>query len=207
MVESIWGNDPLQLILSKANATGGGGSTPHNIYYNPRATVYFADYPPEVGEISDIVDYNILGDTLRRGEFSPSIDGTPSDPPAGGWRGDAHLPFYWDGETTQFKIEAIVSLGRQTPPQVDARLYVKHNGVEVLGANTITSLSRAPTGNQGASTMNLSLFLTLNSGDNIEVLINRVGVNATVLTDINVFAAQLSVTALKTEELPLVIFP
>ena len=117
MVDSIFGNDPIQLVLAKAAASGGGGgSTPHNIYYNPRGTVYFADYPPEVGQISDIVDYNILGNNLRRGEFSPSYDGTPASPPGIGWRGDAHQPFYWDGETHQFKIEASVSLGRQIFP-------------------------------------------------------------------------------------------
>lgn len=206
MLGTIWGNDPPELLMG----SGGGGVVPlppTPVYSNPRVSVYFTDYPQEIGIINDIEEYNILGATLRRGEFSPSYDGTPSDPPSTGWRADAHQPIIWDGSDIYVKIELIVSLGRQAFQQVDAELFVKQNGNPIIGASTITSLSRAPTGFHGTSTMTLTLYTHLNTGDTIEPLLKRTGFNPTGLTQINVFSAEVNITALSTELLPITIFP
>ena len=207
MLGTIWGNDPPELLMG----SGGGGVVPvppTPVYSNPRVSVYFNDYPPEIGFINDLTEYNILVATLRKGQFSPNYGGPPANPPSTGWRGDAHQPLIWDGPgAIKVKIELIVSLGRQSFQQVDAELFVKQNGNPIVGGTTITSLSRAPTGFHGTSTMILSLYTDLNVGDTIEPLLKRTGFNPTGLTQINVFSAEVNITALSTQLLPIVAFP
>lgn len=206
MISTIWGNDPPELVMAKAS--GGGGHTHnYNTYYNPRMTVYFADYPPEMGEISDNILYNILGATLRRGEFYPSYDGPVSDPPQDGWSGDAHEQIRWNGDKTiDVKFSATISLGRQQFQQVDAELFVKQNGTAVQGLTTISSLNRMPSGLQGSTTMTLTGYLTLDEGDTLEFLLHRVGFNEVALTQLNIVSAQVDITALKNNKEPGIIF-
>ncbi len=206
MLNSVWGNDPMELVISNSGG-GGSSSLPHPVYYNPRASAFFADYPPEVGQISDLIEYNILGTIIRRGEFSPTYDGIPTDPPGNAWRADAHTPIIWDGDPIDVKIELYIALGRQIPQEVDARLFIKQNGVEISGASVISSLSRSPTGGTGTSSMSLVVYTTLATGDTIEPLINRVGNDPTTLTDINIFSATVNITALYSQKLPILSFP
>jgi len=210
MIGSIWGNDPPNLVPQVIAPLPPHPPEPHDhsVYYNPRFTVYFSDYPPEMGQISDMVDYNLLGATLSRGEFLPTYDGPVSSPPAIGWSGDAHEPIRWNGaDPIAVKMTFTISLGRQIFQQVDAELYCKKNGVEMFGIVTSSSLNRCPSGPQGSTTMNLTIYTTLNTGDEIEPLLRKSGNDPTLLTQINVFAAEVDITALKTYEIIGVSFP
>ena len=180
---------------------------PEEIFYNPRFTTYFADYPPELGTISNLNHYNILGAILRRGEFSPEYSGTSSSPPVGtGWQAFAHIPIRWNGPSAEFKVELNIVLGRQQFQQVDAELFMKINGTEVPGLNTTASLSRAPTGFHGTTTMNLVGFVTLNTGDELEPLMKRIGFNEASNTDINVYSSTVNISSLRNEKLAITIF-
>lgn len=207
MIGSIWGNTPPNL-LPQVIAPHPPAPHDHSVYYNPRFTVYFNDYPPEMGQISDIVDYNLLGAILRRGEFIPTYDGPVSDPPGPGWSGDAHEPLRWNGpDPISVKMTFTISLGKQILAEVEAELYCKKNGVEMVGIVTSSCINRCPSGPDGSTTMNLTIYTTLNNGDEIEPLLRKSGNDPTLLTQINVFSAEVDITALKTYEIIGVSFP
>jgi len=114
----------------------------------------------------------------------------------------------WDGAySINVRIDATINLGRQTPPEVDGELYLEIDLVEIPGATSSGSINRSPVGGQGSTQLTLTAFTTLNTGQLLAVKLRRIGADAGIAANMNIYHSFINVSAVRPVELPIQTFP
>ena len=171
------------------------------VYRNER--FFFTHYrmPPLQFDISNATFFNLLDQTdVRRGEFSR--DGGP--PGLGtDWTIDPVTnTIIWQGsETIPVMVEASCELERVQRRRCVCMLFPTYNGSDtddkIFGNGAIAKLSR-----NSSTSLACSFYMDLAPNDGIQLLVRKVGFDATTTSRIKTRKVSIKIYTLKTEDLP-----